>query len=114
MEEKFFTVKEVVLNNHCPECYSTDGLQLTFRQRFVENAFYKAISNDIKHSMVCHTCHTEIFPVRWTKDVERVFDYQQRAFVPRAATFKLKKLSWILLVITIVLVVVLNLFLFNN
>lgn len=114
MEEKFFTVKEVELNNHCPECYSKDGLQLTFKQKFVENALYRAISNDVKHSMVCKTCNTEIFPVRWTEDIERIFDYQQKAFVPKPATFKLKKLTWILLGVLIVLVIVLNIFLFNN
>ena len=114
MEEKFFTVKEVTLNNHCPECYSKDGLQLTFKQKFVENAFYRAISNDVKHSMICKTCTTEIFPVQWTDDLERVFEYQQRAFVPKSATFKLKQLTWILLVVFVVIVIVLNLFLFNN
>ena len=40
MEGSYFTVKEVDLNNHCPECYSNEGLQLTFKQKFVENAFY--------------------------------------------------------------------------
>ena len=44
MENKFFTLKEVELNNNCPECYSREGLQLTFKQRFVENFFYKAIT----------------------------------------------------------------------
>jgi hypothetical protein len=114
MEEKFFTVKEVSLNNNCPECYSKDGLELTFKQRFVENTFYKAISNDVKHSLVCHTCNTEIFPVRWTNDLEQVVNYQQRAFVPKSATFKLKKLSLVILVITIILVVILNVYLFNT
>ena len=114
MEDKYYTVKEVDLNNHCPECYSTDGLHLTFKQKFVENAFYRAISNDIQHSMFCKNCNTEIYPVRWTEDIERVFEYQQRAYVPKSATFKLKKLSWILLIAAIIIVVVLNVFMFNN
>ena len=113
MEEKFFTVKEVSLNNHCPECYSNDGLQLTFKQKFVENAFYRAISKDFKHTMVCQKCHTEIFPIRWTDDLERGFDYQQRAFVPKSATFKLKRLTWILLILAIVSIILLNIYLFN-
>lgn len=114
MEEKFFTVKEVILNNHCPECYSKDGMHLTFKQKFVETAFYKAISNDIKHTMVCQTCNTAIFPVSWTDDMEQVFDYQQRALVPKSATFKLKKLTWILLIAAIALIVLLNVYLFNS
>ncbi len=114
MEEKFFTVKEVTLNNHCPECYSKEGLQLTFKQKFVENAFYKAISNDVKYTLVCHTCNTEIFPVRWTDDLEQIFDYQERAFVPKSDTFKLKQLSWILLIAAIVLIILLNVYLYNS
>ena len=114
MEAKFFTVKEVALNNNCPECYSTEGLQLTFKQKFVETAFYRAISNDIKHSMICSNCHTEIFPVRWTEGLERVYEYQERALVPKPAAFKLKKLSWILLIVLIVLVILLNIYLFNS
>lgn len=114
MEAKFFTVKEVALNNNCPECYSTEGLQLTFKQKFVENAFYRAISNDIKHSMICNNCHTEIFPVRWTEGLERVFEYQERALVPKTAAFKLKKLTWILLITVILVIVLINVFLFST
>lgn len=114
MQDKFFTVKEVSLNNHCPECYSNDGLRLTFKQRFVENTFYRAISNDIKHSLICQTCDTEIFPVRWTDDLERVYEYQERALTPKSATFQLKKLTWVLLVAVIAIVVLLNVYLFNN
>lgn len=114
MEDSYVTVKEVSLNNHCPECYSTDGLQLTFKQRFVENIFYKAIAKDIKHFMVCNTCNTEIFPVSWSNDLEKVFEYQERAFIPRSAAFKLKQLTWILLAVLIVLVIVLNIYLFNS
>ena len=114
MEETFFTVKELTLNSHCPECYSRDGLHLTFKQKFVETIFYKAISNDIKHRLVCKTCDTEIFPEQWTDDFEQVFEYQQRAFVPKAATFKLKKLTWILLIAAIVLIILLNVYLFNS
>jgi hypothetical protein len=114
MEEKFFTVKEVTINNHCPECYSNNGMQLTFKQKFVENYFYKAISNDTKHTLICRTCHSEIYPVSWTHDLEQVFDYQQRALVPKAATFKLKKLSWILLIAAIALIILLNIYIFNR
>ena len=114
MKAKYFTVKEVPLSNHCPECYSTQGLHLTFKQKFLETPFYKAISNDLKHHMACTNCNTEIFPVRWTEDIERVFEYHQRALVPKSATFKLTTLTFVLLVLMIILVVVLNVWLFNN
>ena len=104
MEEKFFTLKEVNLNNNCPECYSRDGLQLTFLQKFVENKFYKAITTQTKKKLVCTTCDTDIFPVRWTEDIEQVVAYQNRAATPKPKSFKLKKLAWILIIIDVVII----------
>jgi hypothetical protein len=114
MEEKFFTVKEIILNNRCPECYSNEGLKLTFKQKFVENSFYRAISNDIKHTLFCHTCNTEIFPVSWTNEIERIYEYQYRALIPKSATIKLKKITWIILILAILSIIVLNIYLFSR
>src|SRR5690606_25110379 len=99
MEPKYFTLKEVELNNNCPECYSREGLQLTFKQRFVENFFYKAITPETAHSLFCKVCETMIFPARWTDDIDRVFEYQQRATPPKPSSFKLKTSSWILMLV---------------
>ena len=107
-KSQYFTLKEVSLNNNCPECYSTDGLELTFKQNLVETAFYKAITEDTINEMHCKTCNTQIFPVRWTNDIEQVVAYQQRAVNPKPKSFKLKKMAWILIVgIVLILVVVL-------
>lgn len=97
MQDKFFTLRAVELNNNCPECYSREGLQLTFKQRFIENHFYKAISSETSHSLFCEVCKTMIFPARWDDDIDRVFEYQQRASPPKPRSFKLKKLSWIMI-----------------
>ena len=114
MDEKLFTVKEFELNNHCPECYSRDGLQLTFKQKFVENTFYKAITNETTYSMFCNICKTDISPSRWTDDIDSVVSYQQKALVPKSATFKLKRISWLLLVLAILIIIGLNVFIFVN
>ncbi|WP_034041925.1 hypothetical protein [Wocania ichthyoenteri] len=98
MSEKFITIKEVALNNNCPECYSKDGLRLTFKQKLLETKFYKSITKEISHSITCETCNTTIYPVRWTDDIERVFEYQKKAFVPKKASTYLKKLSWIVII----------------
>lgn len=108
---KFFTLKEVRLSNNCPECYSNDSLEITFKQKFTENVFYKAITNDITHEMHCFNCNTAIFPVRWTDDIERVVEYQQRAVKPKSKSVKLKPLAWIvilldLLIVTLIILVV--------
>ena len=92
---KFFTLKEARLSNNCPECYSNEGLEITFKQKFIENTFYKAIINETCLAMHCYNCNTSIFPVQWTDDIERVVAYQQRAIKPKPKSLKLKPLTWI-------------------
>ncbi len=64
--------------------------------------------------MVCTMCKTEIFPVSWSDNLESVYKYQEKAFIPRSATFKLKQMSWVLLTVLILLVIILNIYLFNS
>lgn len=108
---KFFTLKEARLNNNCPECYSTDGLLITFKQKFTENAFYKAITNDTAYDMFCYNCETSIFPIQWTEDIERVVDYQKRAVQPKSKSIKLKPLAWVVIILDLILVITIVLFL---
>ena len=100
---KFFTLKEAKLNNNCPECYSNDGLEITFKQKFTENVFYKAITDETSHEMYCNNCNTSIFPVRWTDDIERVVEYQQRAVNPKVKSIKLKPLAWTIILIVLLI-----------
>ncbi|RKE98531.1 hypothetical protein [Ichthyenterobacterium magnum] len=97
--KQFFTLKEVKLNNNCPECYSNEGLKLTFKQKIADTLFYKAITEHTTLAMYCTICKTDIFPVRWTNEIEQVVAYQQRAIKPKSKSIKLKKLAWILIVI---------------
>ncbi|WP_223032617.1 hypothetical protein [Hanstruepera marina] len=105
MADKFITVKEVTLKNNCPECYNNEGLQLTFKQKFIESNFYKSLTTETKHILYCNTCKTTIYPVSWTDDIERVVKYHQRAFVPKKASFKLNKKAWTLIGVTIALII---------
>ncbi len=98
MSEKLITIKTVDLINNCPECFSTKGLQLTFKQRFIDTAFYKSITQEVTTEMNCIVCHTEIYPARWTDDIERVYEYQMKAFQPKKASKKYKSLYWILII----------------
>ncbi len=97
MDDRFMTIKEVAINNNCPECYNTNGLHFTFKQKFVETKFYKSLTTETAHELFCKTCETTIYPVNWTTDIDRVFEYQQKAFTPKSASFKLKKLAWIVI-----------------
>ena len=107
MEEKFITIKEVVLNNNCPECYNNSGLHLTFKQKFVETKFYKSITKENTHQLECHNCNTSIYPISWTEDIERVFNYHQKAFTPKKPSTKLKKSAWFLIIGALILILVL-------
>lgn len=102
--QKLVPIKKVALKNNCPECFSTDGLQLTFKQTFVETSFYKSITSDINHEIYCNTCKSIIYPERWTDDIERVFEYQQKAFTPRPKSKFFKKPFWVLLITALVVV----------
>jgi len=104
LKDNYIHIKTEVLNNHCPECFSTEGLQLSFKQKYNETSFYKAMTNDIAYELNCNICNTEIFPVRWTDDIERIIDYKKKAFTSKPKSFKLKRLAWILLITLDVLI----------
>ncbi len=106
MSEKLITIKEVSLKNNCPECFSKNGLHLTFKQKFIETTFYKSNTNEIKHDIVCKTCDSIIYPVQWTDDIERVFEYQKKDLVVKKASTYLKKASWILIFSVTLLIIV--------
>ncbi|WP_298531205.1 hypothetical protein [uncultured Algibacter sp.] len=97
MSETFIDIKEVAINNNCPECYSKDGLRLKFKQKCINTKLYKSITSEIKHEIACKTCNSLIYPVQWTDDIERVFEYQKRAFTPKAKSTYLKKTSWLII-----------------
>ena len=91
MSETFIDIKEVALNNNCPECYSTNGLHLKFKQKIINTIFYKSITSEIEHEITYKTCNSIIYPVQWTNDIERVFEYQKKAFTPKPKSTYLKK-----------------------
>jgi hypothetical protein len=95
MEASFITLKEVPINNNCPECFNSSGLKIIFKQKFVETKYYKSITDTITHDILCENCKTTIYPVRWTEEIERVVEYQTKALKPKAASTYLKKLTWI-------------------
>ncbi|WP_298556534.1 hypothetical protein [uncultured Algibacter sp.] len=101
MAEKLIDVKDVALKNNCPECFSMDGLRLTFRQKIRETKFYKTITSEISHEITCKTCDSIIYPVQWTEDIDRVFEYQKKAFTPKKKSIYIKKTSWIIAISSI-------------
>lgn len=105
MAEEFIFIKKVDLNNHCPTCYSNEGLQLSFSQKTVETNFYKAITPEIKYELACKTCNNTIYPVSWTEDIERVVAYQNKAFNPLKTSRHLKKASWLAIIVLAIIAI---------
>ena len=97
MAENLVKVKEVTLNNNCPVCYAKGSLLITFMQKVIETKFHKSITQEIKHDINCKTCNSIIYPVQWTDDIERVVDYQKKAFKPMATSTYIKKTAWIVI-----------------
>ena len=52
MDPQYVTINSVSLNNNCPECYSREGLTLTFKQRFKLVDELKYFKN-YKHQKLC-------------------------------------------------------------
>ncbi|PKQ44657.1 hypothetical protein [Confluentibacter flavum] len=104
MDETLITVKEVALNNNCPECYGRGGLILTFKQKVIENQLYKSITSEIKESIHCKTCNNIVYPEQWTDDIDRIVEYQQKAFKALASSTYIKKTSWIIIALVSIVI----------
>ncbi|MUU78567.1 hypothetical protein [Winogradskyella endarachnes] len=91
---QFQLIKEARLKNNCPECYSNDSLELTIKQKLSETQFYKSITNEIVSDINCLNCELQIFPVRWTDDIEQVVNYHKRGLNLKTKSVALKPISW--------------------
>lgn len=91
---QFLTLKEARISNNCPECYSNDSLELTIKQKLSETQFYKKTSNEIVSDINCLNCEVQIFPIRWTDDIEQVVNYHKRGLKSKPKSVQLKPISW--------------------
>ncbi len=98
-------LKEIALQNNCPECYSQEGLRLRFYQRFANSALVKRLTNEVSNTIVCEKCNTTIYPVQWTEDIERVHAYYTKLVKGRKASFKLTKLAYMLILLLVLALV---------
>ncbi|MCT8339550.1 hypothetical protein MG296_05760 [Flavobacteriaceae bacterium TK19130] len=78
------------LNNNCPECFATDGLELTFTQKEKLTKWYRKASPEIGEQLICHTCGTTLYPIRWTEDIERVYQYHKKRIRPLSSKMRLR------------------------
>ncbi|WP_296316307.1 hypothetical protein [Winogradskyella sp. UBA3174] len=103
--QKSFILKETSLSNNCPECFSNSGLTLIFKQKIIDNLLYTSNSKETMCNMNCKNCNTEILPIRWTDDIERVIAYQKLSLILKPKTLKLKPLAWVIIALDLIILI---------
>lgn len=101
--EKLITIQEAELTNNCPECFNQD-LTLTFSQKHSYSRLFHKTTNEVSHQIRCNKCGCIIYPVKWTDDIERSFDYYRKMVRPEKASIRFTSLFFVLLLLLICLV----------
>ena len=102
-QEKLEVIKETDLTNNCPECFNQD-LKLTFYQKHVYGKLFHRTTSEVTNRVKCNKCGSDIYPVKWTDDIERIFEYYQKMVNPKRASIRFTKLFYIIMLLLIVLV----------
>ncbi|SIP95337.1 hypothetical protein [Maribacter ulvicola] len=102
-KEKLEIIKEANLSNNCPECFNQD-LNLTFYQKHTCGRFFYKITGELSNKLVCNTCHSTIYPISWTDDIERMFNYYEKTVIPVKKSSKPTLLFYSLMLVLIALV----------
>lgn len=108
MSKKTNILHKARLKNNCPTCFGTDGLELTFTQDEEENAFFHKPNPKIAESLYCHICKNNIYPVNWTEDIDRVYDYNKKIAETNRQYLSVKPLFYILIIAAIIVVAALS------
>ena len=99
---KQILLKEAEITNNCPECFNQD-LRLSFYQKHILGSLYHKATREISHKIQCNKCGSIIYPVDWTDDIERSFDYYKKTVSPKKASIRFTRLAYIILIVLIVL-----------
>lgn len=102
-KERFEILKEADLTNNCPECFNQD-MKLTFQQKHKFGKLYDRTTSEVSHKLKCNKCNSTIYPVNWTDDIERTFNYYQKMVSPKKASIRFTSLFYILIVSLIVII----------
>lgn len=95
--EKLVVIKEADITNNCPECYNQD-LKISFYQKHKYGRLFDKTTNEVSHKIKCNKCDSMIYPVNWTEDIERIFEYYRKMALPKKPSIKFTPLFYILLV----------------
>lgn len=102
-KEKLVVLKEANIKNNCPECFHNE-LTVTFYQKQKFGKFIHKTTSEVSNDIKCQRCHSTIYPVNWTDDIERSFNYYQKLAVPHKTSVKFTSLFYIVILILIAVV----------
>ncbi|WP_420603865.1 hypothetical protein [Flagellimonas sp.] len=102
-KEKQVAIKDAALTNNCPECFNQE-LKLTFYQKHTFNPFFHRTTDQVTSEIKCKKCYSIIYPVNWTPDIERVFEYYNKLVTPDKTSIRFTTLFLVLLVLMLCLV----------
>jgi hypothetical protein len=111
VKTEYITLKETTLTNNCPECYSTDGMILSFKQQKLKSKLLVKTKSNIIENINCNKCETQIYPGQWTIDIERVYNYHKKTIGHKSGSLHFTKLFYILLLIMIAIAVFIYIYL---
>ncbi len=111
-KEKLEIIKEADLTNNCPECFNQD-MKITFYQKHKYGKLYHRTTNEVSNKIKCNKCGSVIYPVNWTEDIERIFEYYQKMVTPEKASIKFTALFYIL-IISLVILIGVGIYLFQS
>ncbi|MDC6365431.1 MULTISPECIES: hypothetical protein [Flavobacteriaceae] len=97
-KEKRIAIKKAEITNNCPECFNQE-LELTFYQKHTYNPFFHRTTPEVTYEIKCKKCHSIIYPVDWTTDIERVFDYYNKLVRPDRPSVRFTTLFFGLLIL---------------
>ncbi|NER14570.1 hypothetical protein GWK08_14035 [Leptobacterium flavescens] len=94
-KEKLVLIKEAELTNNCPVCYSNEDLVLLVHQKLIKNRFFIKVTRNLVKTIQCRKCSSVIYPVDWTDDIERVFDYYNKMVEPKKPSLRFTSFFYI-------------------
>lgn len=97
-KQKMVVIKEADITNNCPECYNQE-LKLSFYQKHTYNPFFHKTTNEVSSEIKCKKCFSMIYPVNWTPDIERVFEYYHKLVEPEKTRTRFTTLFFVLLLL---------------
>ncbi len=104
MKTEYIILKEATLNNNCPECYSTNGMVLSFMQKRLKSKLLVKTKGNVVERINCNTCENQIFPGQWTQDIERVYQYHKKTIDTKPSSIRFTGLFYMLIFLVLLLV----------